>query len=141
MSLKDCTAAELARSLEVMDDFPHNTGGLSLLDEATYAFGSKYPQVGDAQRAFADARHRHMRSYRSEIGNYSDEAWRTAMEAAHALAGALRPLGDTRIARCKRPAGFGTCDMPLADDGQCYSSLGHTDEPEDECDGENSDPA
>ena len=50
------------------------------------------------------------------------------MTAAHALAAALRPLGDARIARCKRPAGHGTCNIPLGDDGQCRSTLGHTDE-------------
>ena len=127
MDLKDRTAAELADALEVMDDFPHNTGGLSLLDEATMAFGRKSPDVAELQRAFANARYAHMRSYRTETGGYSDEAWDTAMAAAHSLAAALRELGGVRIARCKRPAGWGTCNLPLEDDGQCRSSLGHTD--------------
>jgi len=125
--LKDATAAELARDLEVMEDFPHNTGGLSMLDEATLAFGWKYPEVGSAQRAFADARHAHMRSWSTGAQAYSDEAWRTAMDAALSLAAALRKLGDMRIARCKRPAGWGTCNLPLDGDGECRSTLGHTD--------------
>lgn len=121
LELKDRTAAELADALEVMDDFPHNTGGLSMLDEATLAFGWKYESVvGPAQRAFADARHAHMRSYRTATGNYSDEAWRKALDAAHALATALRGLGDTRIARCKRQAGWGTCNLALDNDGTCH---------------------
>lgn len=124
--LTDRTAAQLADALEVMDGFPHNTGGLSLLDEATLAYGWKYEQVGPAQKAFAEARHAHMRSYRSEAGNYSDEAWDRAMQAAHALADALRPLGDTRIARCARPTGWGTCNFPLDDDGTCRGR-DHTD--------------
>jgi hypothetical protein len=118
--LSDATATELARDLEVMKDFPHNTGGLSMLDEATLAFGWKYEQVGPAQRAFAEARHAHKRSYRTETGNYADEAWDRAMQAASALAAALRPLGDTRIARCKRPTGWGTCNLALDDDGTCH---------------------
>ena len=126
MDLKDSTAAELARDLDIMEDFPHNTGGLSQLDEATMAFGRENPRLADLQRAFATARYAHMRSYSTETQEYSDEAWRTAMDAAHALAGALRELGDMRIARCKRPCGWGTCNLPLDDDGECRSTLGHT---------------
>ena len=128
MDLKDCTAAELARDLEIMEDFPHNTGGLSMLDEATMAFGRKNQHVAELQRAFADARHAHMRSWSTEAQAYSDEAWRTAMTAARSLAATLRELGDMRIARCKRPAGWGTCNLPLDDDGECRSTLGHTDQ-------------
>jgi hypothetical protein len=124
--LQDATAAELAYDLEVMDDFPHNTGGLSMLEEATLAFGWKYDQIGPLQQAFAEARHAHMRSYRTETGAYSDEAWQRAMTAAHSLAAALRLLGDTRIARCKRPAGWGTCNFPLENDGSCRAAS-HTD--------------
>jgi hypothetical protein len=120
--LSDRTAAQLADALEVMDDFPHNTGGLSLLDEATLAYGWKYEQVGPAQRAFAEARHAHMRSYRTETGNYSSEAWDRAMQAARALADVLRPLGDTRIARCTRPSQWGVCNFPLENDGTCRAS-------------------
>ena len=69
--LTDRTAAELAAALEVMDDFPHNTGGLSMLDEATLAFGWKYEQVGPAQQAFAEARHAHMRSWSHRDAAYS----------------------------------------------------------------------
>lgn len=127
MDLKDCTAAELARDLDIMEEFPHNTGGLSMLDEATMAFGRKSQHVAELQRAFASARHAHMRSWSTELQSYSAEAWHAAMDAAHALAAALRELGDMRIARCKRPAGHGTCNLPLDDDGECRSTLGHTD--------------
>ena len=67
-----------------------------------------------------------MRSYLTETGNYTDEAWQKAIDAAHALAAALRPLGGTVIARCEKRAGWGTCGLPLDDDGQCRSTLGHT---------------
>jgi hypothetical protein len=127
VTLMDCTAAQLADMLDGMEDFPHNTGGLSMLDEATLAFGRKSPRLAESQRAFGDARYAHMRSYTTEAQAYSDEAWSAAMTAAHALAAALRELGDARIARCRRPAGWGTCNLPLDDDGQCRSTLGHTD--------------
>lgn len=94
MTLMDRTAAELAGVLDGMEDFPHNTGGLSQLDEATMAFGQVSPYVAERQRAFSIARHAHMQSYRTETGGYSDEAWDRAMHAAHALADALRELGD-----------------------------------------------
>jgi len=122
---QDLTPAELADALDMMERFPHNTGSLSMLDEATLAY-RKYPGVDRAQRAFAAARYAHMGSYRTETGNYDDEAWRKAMGAAHALAAALRPLGDARVERCKRQAGWGTCNIPLDDDGTCHVTE-HTD--------------
>ncbi|WP_181785351.1 hypothetical protein [Streptomyces phytophilus] len=124
--LKDRTAAELADALEIMERHPHNTGGLSQLDGATLAF-SRYPGVGEKQQAFTDARQAHLRSYDSERDGYSGEAWGKAMQAARELAAALRPLGDTRIAHCTRQARWGTCELPLDDDGECRSTLGHTD--------------
>lgn len=126
--LKDATAAELADLLEEMVHHPHSTGSLSMLDEATMAFDRHGETIGEAQRAFASARHAHQRSWDTETQNYSPELWARAMEAARELARQLRPLGDTRIVRCKRPAGWGTCNLPLGDDGVCRSSLGHTDE-------------
>ena len=123
--LKEKTAAELADALDVMDDFPHNTGGLSMLDEATLEFGWRYPTVGPAQQAFAAARDRHKRSYTTERGDYSDEAWQAALDAAHALAAALRPLGDTRIPRCKEQTGWGECGIGLRDDGSCSAAREH----------------
>lgn len=123
--LKEMSAAQLADALDGMADFPHNTGGLSMLDEATLEFGWRYPTVGPAQQAFANARHRHMRSYTPERGNYTDESWVEAMEAAHQLAGALRPLGDTRIPRCQEQTGWGTCGIGLRDDGTCSAAREH----------------
>lgn len=123
--LKERTATEIADALEAMRHHRHNTGGLSLLDEATLEFGWRYNMVGPAQEAFAAARQRHLRSYSTERNGYSDEAWDAAMEAAHRLAEALRPLGDTRILRCKEQARWGTCGIGLRDDGQCPAGSDH----------------
>lgn len=117
--LKDSTAAELAGMLDGMARHPHNTGGLSMLDEATLAFGDKDPKVRTAQSRFAQARHVHQRSYRSATDGYSDDAWQKAMAAAGELATELRRLGDMRIVRCKAPAGWGECNMPLPESGVC----------------------
>jgi hypothetical protein len=123
----DLTAAQLADCLELAGSFPGNTGALSMLDEATLAYGWRYDSIGPAQRAFADARHAHMSSYTTERGDYAPEAWDAAMTAARALADALRPLGDFALPRCKRTGPCGTCNMVLDDNGECHSSLGHTD--------------
>lgn len=124
----DLTAAQLADCLELAERYPGNTGALSMLDEATLEYGWRYDSIGPAQRAFADARHAHMRSYTTERGDYSPEAWDKAMAAARDLAAALRPLGDFTFRRCKRQGPCGTCNMVLDDDGTCRSSLGHVDE-------------
>jgi hypothetical protein len=123
----DMTAAELANCLDMAASSTPNTGYLSLLDEATLEFGWRYDSVGPVQRAMADARHAHMRSYRTERGDYAPEAWDRAAAAARNLAAALRPLGDTVIPRCKREGPCGTCNMGLDGNGECHSSLGHTD--------------
>jgi len=124
---KHATAEELANMLEAMSRHPHNTGGLSMLDEATLAFGNKDPKIREAQQDFSTARHRHHRSWNTQAQSYSDELWESALDCARKLATLLRPLGDTRITRCDREAGWGTCGLPLDDDGVCRSSLGHTD--------------
>jgi hypothetical protein len=124
---QDSTPAELADLLDELEQFPHSTVALSMLDEATLAYGSRYPEVSGSQRAFASARLAHMQSYTTETGNYADESWRKATEAAHALASVLRPLGDARIERCKRRTGWGTCNIPLDADGTCHVTE-HTDE-------------
>lgn len=123
--LKENSAAELAEALESMTHHPHNTGGLSMLDEATLEFGWRYESIGPVQQAFADARHAHMRSYTRERGHYTDESWQAAMDAAHRLAEALRPLGDTHIPRCKEQTGWGTCGIGLNDDGTCNAARDH----------------
>lgn len=78
---KDWTAAQLAESLDLLELRPHLTGPLSLLDEATLAFGLKYPGVARQQKAFAAARYAHQRSAQ-ETGEYSGQAWHEAMAAA-----------------------------------------------------------
>jgi hypothetical protein len=123
--LKECSAAELADALDSMERHPHNTGGLSMLDEATLEFGWRYDTVGPPQQAFANARHRHMRSYTTERGNYTEESWQAAMDAARQLAAALRTLGDTRIPRCKEESEWGTCGIGLNDDGTCRAARNH----------------
>lgn len=120
------TARELADCLDLVPKFPHNTGALSQLDEATVAYRYKFPGIAGWQQAFADARHRHMRSYRSAVGNYTDESWQAAVDAAHGLAEAMRALGDLRLERCQRPTGWGTCNFVLDDDGTCHGT-DHTD--------------
>ena len=125
---QDYSAIELAMVLDEVGLYPHNTGTLSMLDEAIMAFGDKNSAIREAHRVFSTARHRHMGSYDSATGRFSDEAWDQAMVSAKVLADLLRPLGSTYIARCQRPAGWGTCNLPdQNDDGVCRSSLGHTD--------------
>lgn len=124
--MQDWTAAQLADALDGMRHHAHNTGGLSMLDEATLAFRFKYPNIAEPQQSFSAARHAHMRSY-STTGNYSQDAWDRAMAAAERLAAELRPLGDTRIARCKQTTGWGTCNLPLNDDGTCRMLAEHKD--------------
>jgi hypothetical protein len=116
--LKDLTAAELADVLDhLRTGVPHNSGGLSMLDEATLAFGRKSADLYEAQRPFGQARLAHMRSYTA--GAYSNEAWQRAVDAAERLATMLWALGDVRIARCKQQAGWGTCNLPLDEQGEC----------------------
>uniref|UniRef100_UPI003F49183C hypothetical protein n=1 Tax=Amycolatopsis sp. CA-096443 TaxID=3239919 RepID=UPI003F49183C len=122
------TAAQLADALERTGHAPHNTGALSMLDEATIAFGAKSAELGEAQRRFADARIAHLHAL-APSGGDTDDAWRQAMQAARRLAALLRPLGDARIARCTRPAGWGPCGLPLDEDGECRSAIGHLDTP------------
>jgi hypothetical protein len=82
-------AVELAEALESMPDYPHSTGSLSQLDEASLRFAASSPEVRQAEREFSSARLAHMQSYQTGAG-YSDEAWAGAMRAAMKLAAALR---------------------------------------------------
>lgn len=125
---KDMTAAELANALSLPAEML-STGWLSMLDEATIAFGSLDPHIREAQGAFSQARSAHMRSWGAPDalpGDLSPQAWDRAVAAARELANALRPLGDLRIARCKRQTGWGTCNLPLDPDGSCTYEK-HTD--------------
>lgn len=116
----DMTAAELAEFLR--DAGGCSTVHLAMLDEATIDYRRKSPHLARAQQAFAESR-------RACMGTgVSGEAWDRMAAAAGRLAKLLKPLGDFRIARCKRPAGWGTCNLALDDDGECRSSLGHTDD-------------
>lgn len=122
----DLSAGDLAGCLRMARRCPHATGSLSQLDEATLSFGALFPDIDPLQRAFADARHAHMRSWNTARQAYSDKAWERAVAAAEALADKLEPLGDWSVPRCKRQTEWGTCNLPLRD-GECRSSLGHTD--------------
>lgn len=118
----DLTAAQLADCLDLVPKFPHNTGALSQLDEATTSYGWKFSdaEVSAAHHTFTEARFRHLHSYRRETGNYSDESWQQAVAAATELARAMRRLGDVRLEHCQRPTGWGTCGFVLDDDGTCH---------------------
>lgn len=118
---KDMTAAELADALSLPVGML-STGWLSMLDEATIAFGNLDAHIREAQSAFSQARSAHMRSWDAPdapAGDLSPQAWDRAVAAARELANVLRPLGEFRIARCKRQTGWGTCNLPLEQDGSC----------------------
>ena len=124
----DLTAAELADCLDLVPRFPHTPGALSReCTQATLAYCVKSPEVDAAQHLFAERRYQHKRSYRTEVGNYSDESWQQAVAAAAELARAMRRLGDMRLQRCQRPTGWGICGFVLDDDGTCHGD-DHTDE-------------
>jgi hypothetical protein len=125
----DLTAAQLAYGLYDLRNLAHLTAAASMLDEATIAFGRLNPELAAAQREFAAARYVHKRSYATGSGTYGTAEWNAVVEAGERLAVLLDQLGDTVIARCKRKAGWGTCNLPLDQDGECRSSLGHTDNP------------
>jgi hypothetical protein len=114
------TAAELAACLDLAAEAEPDTASLSMLDEATLAFGKRYGAVGPVQRALSEARHAHLSSYTQACGDYSPDAWDEAAQAARNLAAVLRPLGDAVIARCKRETAWGTCNLPLTG-GMCHS--------------------
>lgn len=126
--LRDMTAVQLADQLDNVDSSPHATAYLSALDEATQAFRRMSPALAEAQMTFGHVRYDHKRSFSPAIGAYSDTSWEKVVDAAHALAAQLRPLGGTSILRCKRLAAHGVCNIPLDDDGVCRSTLGHTDD-------------
>lgn len=125
--MKDWTAAELADALDDVGRAIHSTGALSMLSEAALDFTGKLDEIAGAYREFDNARFAHMDSYKV-AGEFTDESWRAAVDAASRLASVLRPLGDMVIARCKRPTGWGVCNLLLDDAGECRSALGHEDE-------------
>lgn len=121
---KDMTAAQLADQLDQIARMPAEhavTGWVSMLDEATLAYWSTMPDTpaSEAQRLFAAARYIHMRSYTTERGDYDPAKWAKLQAAAFNLATELRAMGDYRIARCKAETGWGTCNLPLREDGTC----------------------
>lgn len=126
----DMTAAQLAWALDGMADFPGNTGGLSMLMEGCLAYTYLSPRAAEidaAYRALGDAYYAYRRAERPGSEVDPQKAWGEAMLAARALGAELRQLGDYRIERCKRPSECGTCNMPLGEDRECRSTLGHTD--------------
>lgn len=127
--LMDKTAAELADILRTLRTFRHNTGGLSMVTEATLAYQDLSPALGVAYRALADAGWKHRRSYSSATDTYSETAWDDVADAADQMATHLNVLGDYVLPRCKRPSAHGVCNAPLHyyPDGVCQSSVGHTD--------------
>lgn len=124
---EDGSAVQLAHVLDGVDNFPHNTGGMSMLDAATMEFGRFSPEVAEAHQVFSAARSRHHRSYTQERGGHSEEAWQEVATAAKRLAETLHPLGDLRIARCQIAStrGPGVCGLALDSDGVCRSDIYH----------------
>lgn len=114
------TAAELAQMLHLLGGVPHSSGSLSMVLEATGPYRHIDPTLNETYRVLGDAAYRHQR-----YG--TDEDWAACVAAGAAFAAGLERLGDLVIARCKRPSGHGTCGIPLGPDGECRSSLGHTD--------------
>lgn len=128
--LKEYDAVQLAGALEAVEGFARSTGSLSMLDEASFAFGCVYETAGPAQQAFSQAHY----SYRHSPSN---ETWEQAMTAARTLAIALRALGPVTIVRCRQlaqrpgrdlcgmPLSPGPCNMPLNTDGTCRGANDH----------------
>jgi hypothetical protein len=122
----DKSAAVIANALGTLEYGPPNAALLSMLTEATLAFDRVSEPIAQAQRQLRLARDH----YLTADARHGDTtaAWQQVEQAARHLAILLRPLGDFRIPRCTRPTGHGTCNIPLDDDGQCRSTLGHLDD-------------
>lgn len=123
--LMDAAAADLAGMLRTCKSQPHQTAWLSMLDEATIAWGDVDASIATAQRAFGQARYAHQRSYSTATGGYSDERWQAAMEAAESLASALDRHGDRTLLRCKARTGWGACNAPMDEGQTCRSESFH----------------
>jgi hypothetical protein len=121
--LKYLSAQEIAAILSITSLRHSTTGMLSMLDEATLAFGRQDERVQKAQEEFSAARHRLMRSYDRATKDLSPVAWQDAIDKAHALAEVLATLGDTRIIRCQRPSERGVCALPIDPGTECDSSM------------------
>ena len=114
---EELTAVELADALTQVRRLPPDlTGPPAMLDEATLGWCPRYPQLDPAQRAFAQARHRHM-SPRTR----TERTWQDLLATADALAAALRELGGVRLERCAAPTGWGRCGRALPEQGPCTS--------------------
>lgn len=100
---EDYTANQIADELDQLKhDDPEFTGPLSLIDEATLRWTVRFPQLGTAHWAFAQARGRH------NLAAGRDN-WAQILTAATELASAIRPLGDVRLEFCGVRSVYGTC--------------------------------
>ncbi|MET9779157.1 hypothetical protein ABZ023_33760 [Streptomyces sp. NPDC006367] len=118
--LKTLTSTELADVLGgVQCQSPELTGPLSMLDEATLGWTSRYPQLAESQQAFSRARRQHFPRTRTE------QTRQEVVATASALFAALRELGDVRLERCAEPTGWGTCDLVLPEQGPCWGGQEH----------------
>ncbi|MEW1760362.1 hypothetical protein AB0393_28110 [Streptomyces cyaneofuscatus] len=114
------TAAELADELSgVRHLSPEMTGSLSMLDEASLGWTTRYPQLAEAHQAFAQARGQQWPRTRTE------QTWQQVVAAADTLASALRELGDVRLEHCTQPTSWGTCDRVLPENGSCRGAHEH----------------
>lgn len=116
----DFTSAELADALERVKGLsPELTGPLSMLDQASLGWTSRYPQLAEPQQAFSQARHKQWPHTRTE------QTWQGVVTTAAALAAALHELGDVRLERCTEQTGWGTCGRALPEQGPCRAEKEH----------------
>ncbi|MFG2211971.1 hypothetical protein [Streptomyces sp. NPDC048638] len=117
---KEYTATELAGELSgVRHLSPELTGPLAMLDEASLGWTMRYPQLAEAQQAFAQARGQQWPRTRTE------QTWEQVVACADNLASALRELGDSSLDFCDQPTAWGTCDRVLPEHGVCRGVRNH----------------
>lgn len=97
------------------------TGWFSGMDQYVLRLLGAYPQLGEAHKAFANARH-----YISP-GVLTDDTWEEMKRVSSELARAIRKLGNINIPLCERPTRYSkTCENALLSNGKCAHDW-HTD--------------
>lgn len=115
---EDYTATQIVDELDQLKHYdPEFTGPLSLIDEAALRWTARFPQLGAAHWAFAQARGGH------NLAAGRDN-WTQILTAAKNLADAMRPLGDVRLKFCGARSVYGTCHGQVHD-GPCPRANNH----------------
>jgi hypothetical protein len=125
MSYMDCTASQIADELAATKLEAVTTGFMAILEEATLEFAGKRAPIAVAHAVFSAARRGYQRTYDADDG-FSTYAGVALVAAAHWLAEELRKLGDMKIDRCQREAGWGKCNLALSPGVPCEHEH-HTD--------------